>query len=220
MEKEKSFDSSLSVCTKDYKYSKGGESMGEISSKRDFRVLLAQSTIAEKFPYLLDHKDFDPATNSKVWTSPSGYSVYVTAQDGLEESMIRGDSLICVANELTGVPSNVYRCPLDPFMSYTEGQLNVISSTIDSLLKWSNVTVYCAMGMERSPLAVMYWMCNRLLWDDYWEDYRLGSVDFKVVGCSIFDELKYTDNAYELLRNERPIVVDRRSYLEGSPYKV
>ena len=111
MEKEKSFDSSLSVCTKDYKYSKGGESMGEISSKRDFRVLLAQSTIAEKFPYLLDHKDFDPATNSKVWTSPSGYSVYVTAQDGLEESMIRGDSLICVANELTGVPSNVYRCP-------------------------------------------------------------------------------------------------------------
>ena len=192
MEKEKSFDSSLSVCTKDYKYSKGGESMGEISSKRDFRVLLAQSSLTEKFPYLLDHKDFDPATHSKMWTSKdSEYSVYVTAQDGLDEAMIRGDNLICVASELVDIPSHAYKCVVDPHMPYTERQLSCVSDVIDSLLEWSNVTVYCAMGMERSPLAVMFWLSKRF-------GYIFNSIN------------------YDILRNERPIIVDRRSYLEES----
>ena len=50
-----------------------------------------------------------------------------------------------------------------------------------------NILVHCQMGVERSPLTVAYWLATR---------YHIS-----------------LDNAYRILKLQRPVVEDRRSWL-------
>ena len=73
----------------------------------------------------------------------------------------------------------------DPYL------LDEVSRTIDetwpALRMSRNVLVHCGAGVERSPLAVAWWMHFRFNYN--------------------FDE------AYEWIKRQRPVVEDRRSWI-------
>ena len=68
------------------------------------------------------------------------------------------------------------------------GQLEVIARTIDWLSTTGPLLVYCGAGIERSPLAVAWWMHTR--------------------SCMSLQE------AYEAIKRVRPQVQDRTYWLE------
>lgn len=65
--------------------------------------------------------------------------------------------------------------------------LDEIADTIETSLVRSKCLVHCAMGVERSPLAVTWYL------------FRKRGMDF--------------DEAYDLVKQKRPIAQDRRAWL-------
>ena len=125
---------------------------------------------------------FDPATIGWV-TQVIG----ITARDGVQGALDDGHFVINVADEIIN-EANV-KIAVEPGSGQVLDCLNGISQVIHEVLEQGDkkVVVHCAMGMERSVLAVV-WYLNQF------------------EGLSI-------DDAYDLVRAGRPIALDRRDWI-------
>ncbi|MCH2466069.1 MAG: dual specificity protein phosphatase family protein, partial [Gemmatimonadetes bacterium] len=104
-----------------------------------------------------------------------------------------GYFVINVAEEII---NDAHACiPIDPYVEDVERQretVDLVSDTIQRELGHTGrkVVVHCHMGMERSVLAVAWWL----------HSYKNMSLD----------------EAYELIRQKRPVALDRREWI-GEP---
>lgn len=147
-------------------------------------------------------KDFDPKTlslvsNNNLWEAYRNDSrvgdVYLTAYDGVEEAKELGMYIINCAEEFKGQLGADLDFNIEPYRYSTVDQLGgVVSAIHDIVLDGINVCLNCRMGMERSALAVA----------KYLEE---------IHGMTL-------DQAYEYLQAQRPIVLDRRSWILGDLY--
>lgn len=127
---------------------------------------------------------FDPDVISWV-----NRDVAVTDWEGGIQAMEDGHFVVCVAEELAHL-GNVC-IPIDPF----DGPEHTIDTLdrIADLIHWmvsrtdKSVVVHCAMGMERSVLAVAW----------YLKTYQ---------GMTL-------DGAYDAIGHIRPIIADRKSWV-------
>ena len=130
--------------------------------------------------------DFDPDEISWV-TSRIG----ITDFEGSREAQLNNYFVINVAEELMG---NIYDNVDIPFEGDRENlqiQMSKFADLVEEKLQEhpeNRVVVHCAMGMERAPLAVVGYLMK----------YKALTVD----------------EAYELIVPKRPIVCDRRIWME------
>lgn len=130
--------------------------------------------------------NFDPDEIS--WVTPR---IGITDFEGSKEAQLDGCFVINVAEELMG---NIYDNVDIPFVGgrdHLHSQMNKFADLVDEKLNDrpdNRVVVHCAMGMERAPLAIVgYFM--------------------KYEGLTV-------DEAYEHIVAKRPIVCDRRIWME------
>ena len=121
--------------------------------------------------------------------------VAITSVGGAEEALLdEGTFVINVAEEII---NDAHACiPIDPYVEDVERQretVDLVSDTIQRELGHNGrkVVVHCHMGMERSVLAVAWWL----------HSYKNMSLD----------------EAYELIRQTRPISLDRGEWI-GEPH--
>ena len=121
--------------------------------------------------------------------------VAITSVGGAEEALLQeGYFVINVAEE---VINDAHACiPIDPYVEDVDRQretLDLVSDTIQRELRHNGrkVVVHCHMGMERSVLAVAWWL----------QSYKNMSLD----------------EAYGLIKEKRPIALDRREWI-GEPH--
>ena len=120
--------------------------------------------------------------------------VAITSVGGAEETLLHeGYFVINVAEEII---NDAHACiPIDPYVEDVERQretVDLVSDTIQRELRHNGrkVVVHCHMGMERSVLDVAWWL----------HSYKNKSLD----------------EAYGLIRQKRPIALDRREWI-GEP---
>ena len=120
--------------------------------------------------------------------------VAITSVGGAEEALFQeGYFVINVAEEII---NDAHACiPIDHHAEDVERQrvtVGLVSDTIQRELGHTGrkVVVHCHMGMERSVLAVAWWL----------HSYKNMSLD----------------EAYELIRQKRPVALDRREWI-GEP---
>ena len=120
--------------------------------------------------------------------------VAITSVGGAEEALLdEGTFVINVADEIF---NDAHACmPIDPYVEGVERQretVDLVSDTIQRELGHNGrkVVVHCHMGMERSVLAVAWWL----------HSYKNMSLD----------------EAYELISQKRPVALDRREWM-GEP---
>ena len=148
---------------------------GEESSKERLRKLMKH--IPDLGP-----EGFDPAEVS--WVTDL---IGITAFDGVEDAVKQGCVVINVADEIRNDAQ--VRIPVDPYSGSVLKGLNEIADTIQDISgqKGQKVVVHCAMGMERSVLAVVWYL-------------------HRENGLSI-------DDSYDVVRQARPVAVDRREWI-------
>ena len=147
-------------------------------------------------------KDFDPKTvslvsNNNLWEAYKNCrrvgDVYLTAYDGVEEAKVRGMFIINCAKEFRDQLGADLEFAIEPYSLDTIKQLDSVVVNIHARVKDGiDVCLNCRMGMERSALAVA----------KYLEE---------IHGMTM-------DQAYDYLQGQRPIVLDRRSWIEGDLY--
>ena len=127
---------------------------------------------------------FDPA--SIGWVNEL---IGITARDGVQSALDEGHFVINVADEINNQAQ--VKIAVEPGSGQVLGCLNDISQLIHEVLQQGDrkVVVHCAMGMERSVLAVV-WYLNQV-------------------------EDRSIDDAYELVRAVRPIALDRREWINS-----
>ena len=114
---------------------------------------------------------------------------------GAEEALLdEGCFVINVAEEIIN-DAHAF-IPIEPYVEDVERQretVDLVSDTIQRELRHNGrkVVVHCHMGMERSVLAVAWWL----------HSYKNMSLD----------------EAYELIRQKRPVALDRREWI-GEPH--
>lgn len=126
--------------------------------------------------------DFDPADIS--WITDR---IGITCKEGAEIAFNSGYIVINVASEL---PNNGHaKLVVEPGSGMVRWQLDGVADLMHTYFTSTNkeVVVHCAMGMERSVLAVV-WYLNKYL--------RMT-----------------IDDAYKLIKDKRPIAVDRRGWI-------
>jgi len=114
----------------------------------------------------------------------------ITDFEGSEESVLQNYFTICVAGELDS--SAQIKADLDPYSGRVTDDLTELAALIHKVLTESDdskVVVHCAMGMERSPLTVVW----------YLHTYHDMSID----------------DAYDLAIQARPVVCDRREWIDS-----
>ena len=114
----------------------------------------------------------------------------ITDYEGCSESVLRGYFTINVAGELAS--SADIQADVDPGSGTVRETLDGLAALMDKVLKDADdikVVVHCAMGMERSPLTVVWYLHT-----------KLG---------------KTIDEAYDIVMNARASVVDRRSWINS-----
>ena len=110
----------------------------------------------------------------------------ITDYEGCSEAVLRGYLTINVAGEIES--SAQIQADINPNKGHVKDNLNELVALIDSALSSSpdqKIVVHCAMGMERSPLTVVWYLHK-----------KLG---------------KTLDEAYEMVMTARESTVDRRS---------
>jgi len=130
-------------------------------------------------------EDFD--IDSISWVTPR---IGITDFEGSVESVNKGYITINVAGELDS-PADL-TVPVEPHSGDVRETLNSLADTINGILNEtddSRVVVHCAMGIERSPLTVVWYLTK-------YRDMTL-------------------DEAYALVREARPVAVERRYWIEG-----
>lgn len=130
--------------------------------------------------------NFDP--NETSWITKG---IGITNYEGSKNASLDGCYVINVAEELVG---NIYDNVDIPFEGDKE-QLNLQIDKFADLVHTklnehpnNKIVVHCAMGMERAPLAIVGYLTK-------------------------YKELTI-DEAYELIISKRPIVCDRRIWME------
>ena len=129
---------------------------------------------------------------------PDGFDVdeihWVTDRKGIKdfegsaEAVVRGYLVINVAGELES--SAQIQEDINPYTNTVKKTLNKLATLIDKTMTdddTTKVVVHCAMGMERSPLTVVWYLHN-------YQDMSL-------------------DEAYKMVQAARPIAVDRRDWI-------
>ena len=112
----------------------------------------------------------------------------ITDFEGSSEAVVRGYLVINVAGELDS--SAQIQEDINPYTNNVKKTLNKLATLIDKTMTdddTTKVVVHCAMGMERSPLTVVWYLHN----------YRDMSLD----------------EAYKTVQAARPIAVDRRDWI-------
>ena len=125
---------------------------------------------------------FEPSELSEIVSG-----LFITSRDGVEEAIMNGHFIINVTPR--GELDTYYdaQIGLRPYEPTIIPKLNGLSQLIKSLSASNcNVTVHCSMGMERSVLAVAY--------------YLNGEANMSL------------DEAYAHIIARRPIALDRRDW--------
>ena len=151
---------------------------------------------------LLLVRDFDPKTlslvsNNNVWEAYKDCSrvgdVYLTAYDGVEEAQEKRMYIINCAEEFEGKLGADLEFNIEPYRYSTIDMLDrAVREIHERVQDGINVSLNCRMGMERSALVAA----------KYLED---------IHGMTM-------DQAYDYIMLSRPIVLDRRSWIEGDLY--
>ena len=115
--------------------------------------------------------------------------VGITDFEGCTEAVLNDYVTINVAGELDS--SAQVQADIDPGSGRVKQDLTKLAALINKVLtdnEDAKVVVHCAMGMERSPLTVV-WYLHR------YQD-------------------KTIDEAYEMVQHARPVAVDRRDWID------
>ena len=131
-------------------------------------------------------EDFDPDEIS--WVTPN---LGVTDWEGAEEAYLTGCHVINVAHELRQVTGDFDSITIGiESLGRLEPALDRCANHIHNKLTEdpdAKIVVHCAMGMERSPLAIVWYL------------HRHHKMSL--------------DDAYKKLAEARPIVLDRRGWI-------
>ena len=128
-------------------------------------------------------KDFD--IDSISWVTPR---IGITDFEGSVESVEKGYTTINVAGELDS-PAQI-QIAVEPNRGQVRETLDKLADIINEAVKDdTKVVVHCAMGIERSPLTVVWYL-------------------YKYQNLTL-------DEAYALVRKARPVAVERRYWIEG-----
>jgi len=127
-------------------------------------------------------RNFNPAMVS--WVAER---LGITAEDGVEQALADGHFVINTAKEIQN--NAQFKMPIEPGSGMVLNTLNVIADTIETVLMTTNqkVVVHCAMGMERSVLAVIWLMASK---------WRMR-----------------IDQSFKQIKKNRPIALDRTSWI-------
>ena len=115
--------------------------------------------------------------------------VGITDFEGCSEAVVRNYFTINVAGELDS--SAQIQADIDPGSGKVKKELDKLVVLMHKALTDNDdtkVVVHCAMGMERSPLTVVWYLHK-------YQD-------------------KTIDEAYEMVQNARPVAVDRRDWID------
>jgi hypothetical protein len=131
--------------------------------------------------------DFD--INEISWVTPR---IGITDFEGSIDAVAEGYLTINVAGELDS-PAQV-QIAVEPYHGNVKETLRKLAYLINDYLYGTDdentkVVVHCAMGIERSPLTVVWYLHKYM--------------------CLTLDE------AYALVREARPVAVERRYWIEG-----
>lgn len=126
-------------------------------------------------------EEFDPACISWV----TDY-VGITAADGVDQAIAEGCYVINVAAEIENQADS--KMPVEPYSGAVQKGLDLVANLIQKVSDQDRqVVVHCAMGMERSALAVVWYLHSR-------KHYSI-------------------DESYSEVMSKRPIVLDRRGWI-------
>jgi len=115
--------------------------------------------------------------------------VGITDFEGCSEAVVRNYFTINVAGELDS--SAQIQADIDPGSGKVKKELDKLVVLMHKALTDNDdtkVVVHCAMGMERSPLTVVWYLHK-------YQD-------------------KTIDEAYKMVQNARPVAVDRRDWID------
>ena len=115
--------------------------------------------------------------------------VGITDFEGCSESVVRNYFTINVAGELNS--SAQMQADIDPGTGTVKKDLTTLAVLINKVLTDDDdtkVVVHCAMGMERSPLTVVWYLHKH--------------------------HDKTIDEAYDMVQSARAVVVDRREWID------
>ena len=115
--------------------------------------------------------------------------VGITDFEGCSEAVVRNYFTINVAGELDS--SAQIQADIDPGSGKVKKELDKLVVLMHKAFTDNDdtkVVVHCAMGMERSPLTVVWYLHK-------YQD-------------------KTIDEAYEMVQNARPVAVDRRDWID------
>ena len=113
----------------------------------------------------------------------------ITDFEGCAEAVVRGYLVINVAGELDS--SAQVQADINPHSNNVKPILDKLAKLIDKTMAdddTTKVVVHCAMGMERSPLTVVWYLHT-------YQDMSL-------------------DEAYKTVQTARPVAVDRRYWIK------
>ena len=102
------------------------------------------------------YNKFDPKLIS--WVSER---IGVTARDGVPQALADGNFVINVADEIHNDAQ--VKIPVEVGTGMVIHRLNEIANVMEKVFSTTNqkVVVHCAMGMERSVLAIVYFMATK-----------------------------------------------------------
>ena len=113
----------------------------------------------------------------------------ITDYEGCSEAVLKGYVVINVAGELDS--SAQIQADINPDKGPVRSDLDQLAALINKILTESDeskVVVHCAMGMERSPLTVVWYLHKH--------------------------QDKTLEEAYQIVKSARESTVDRRSWID------
>ena len=127
-------------------------------------------------------KDFNPAIIS--WVAER---LGITAEDGVAQALADGHFVINTAKEIHNDAQ--IKMQVEPGSGTVLNTLNAISEVVTNVLTTTNqkVVFHCAMGMERSVLACIWFMASQ---------WRMR-----------------IDQSYQQIKKHRPIALDRTDWI-------
>lgn len=120
------------------------------------------------------------------WATPR---IGITDYEGCSEAVLKGYVVINVAGELDS--SAQIQADINPEKGACRSDLDHLAALINKMLTESDdakIVVHCAMGMERSPLTVVWYLHKY--------------------------QNKTLDQAYQIVESARESTVDRRSWID------
>jgi hypothetical protein len=140
-------------------------------------------TIGPKCKFPVDVvRDFNPAIIS--WVAER---LGITAEDGVAQALADGHFVINTAKEINNDAQ--IKMQVEPGSGTVLNTLNAISEVVTNVLTTTNqkVVFHCAMGMERSVLACIWFMASQ---------WRMR-----------------IDQSYQQIKKHRPIALDRTDWI-------